>query len=214
MKVSVIMASYLGAIQGRERPNMDKKLVRAVKSFLNQSHPDKELVIVSDGCQATNDIIESNFGGNPEIKLLKSQKLEPYSGGIRQQGLSVATGDIICYLDNDDVIAREHIKTIHDNFDFDNLDLVYYDDYLVLDQSFKTLQVRTVDPRWASIGTSSHAHVNFFKHKGRINKDVYWPTGYSHDFTWISSIIGANARFKKLDKTPQYLVAHYGNADF
>jgi len=215
MRVSVVMASFLGVLGGNERPNMDKKFVRSVKSFLSQTHQDKELIIVSDGCVKTNELFEQHFSNEPSVKLIRSNKLDAYSGGIRQQGLMVATGDMICYLDNDDVIAKDHVKTIHDNFDYDNFDLVYYDDYLVLDTSFKKLYTRYVEPRWGSIGTSSHAHVNFYRHPERSKgRELLWPTGYSHDFTWISTIIGTGARFKKLDAKPQYLVAHYGNADF
>ena len=50
MKISVIMASFL---QMGHKTNQDIKFVRAVKSFLNQTYKDKELIIVSDGCQKT-----------------------------------------------------------------------------------------------------------------------------------------------------------------
>ena len=48
MKISVIMQSYLGEYPGA-RSNPKYKFVRAVNSFLLQKHPDKELIIVSDG---------------------------------------------------------------------------------------------------------------------------------------------------------------------
>ena len=71
MKISVIMASWLGA----KRPHLDKKFVRAVNSFLKQTHEDKELIIVSDGCQITNKLYEEHYKMNPIVTLFKSQKL-------------------------------------------------------------------------------------------------------------------------------------------
>ena len=52
-KVSVIMASYLSVYGTTPRPNLDKKFIRAVKSFINQTYPEKELIIVADGCTTT-----------------------------------------------------------------------------------------------------------------------------------------------------------------
>ena len=52
MKISVVMQSYLGDYPG-SRKDSKNKFVRAVSSFLRQTHEDKELVIVSDGCEDT-----------------------------------------------------------------------------------------------------------------------------------------------------------------
>jgi glycosyltransferase involved in cell wall biosynthesis len=54
-KASVIMASFLGDYPNAAS-NRDKKLIRAVNSFINQSYENKELVIVSDGCTKTYEI--------------------------------------------------------------------------------------------------------------------------------------------------------------
>ncbi|MCK9445464.1 glycosyltransferase family 2 protein [bacterium] len=214
MKVSCVMPSYLGILPGRqERKNFDKKFIRAVNSFIKQTHEDSELIIVSDGCEITNKIYEENWVSNPRIKLFKSPKQAVYSGGVRQIGLKMADGDIICYLDNDDILGKNHIKTIHDQFDIDNYDWVYYDDYLALEPTFKQFQKRYVETRWASIGTSSHAHINYYKYKDRFKGEIEWPTGYSHDFLYVVKLATAGGRFKKLETAPTYIVAHYGSVD-
>ena len=213
MKVSVIMASHLGKIIV-DRHDMDKKFIRAVNSFLSQDYPNKELIIVSDGCSKTNKLFEDNFSKYDNIKIYVSPKQIPYAGGIRQIGLKLADGDIISYLDNDDVIGKTHISTIVSQFDINQFDMVYYDDFLVLTPDFKKFQRRNVETRWASIGTSTISHVNFYKYTGRLQKEVQWHHGYGHDYMYMSKLIMNGARFKKLEKSPQYLVAHYGGADF
>ena len=214
MKVSVIMASFLGAYYGRSEVNRDKKFIRAVNSFLKQTYEDTELIIVSDGCEKTNKIYEENWKENPKIQLFKSVKLPTYAGGIRQIGNKMATGNIICYLDNDDVLGKNHIQTIVDQFDIEKYDWVYYNDYLVLNKEFSKFQTRYVEPRYASIGTSSIAHVNLNKYKDRFLKSPEWSSGYGHDFLFIMSLASSGMRFKKLEKNPQYFVAHTGNSDF
>jgi len=206
MKVSVICASYLGDYPNAAK-NRDKKFVRAVNSFLKQTYNgEKELIIVGDGCQKTKDIYEANWKDNKEIKHFASPKQPLYSGGIRSIGLKMATGDIITYLDNDDVIGKTHLQTIVDQFDTEKYGWVYYDDYMVLNKEFTKFYTRYVDPRYGSIGTSSIAHIN--------DKKLEWFTGYGHDWLFVLKLASTGMSFKKLEKTPQYIVCHYKDGDF
>jgi glycosyltransferase involved in cell wall biosynthesis len=52
MKISVIMPCFLGEYEGCAS-NREQKLIRAIHSFNTQTHEDRELVIVSDGCEDT-----------------------------------------------------------------------------------------------------------------------------------------------------------------
>jgi len=134
-----------------------------------------------------------------------------FSGGVRDIGLKIATGDIICYLDNDDVFGAEHLQTISEQFTND-VDWVYYNDYLVLDKEFKKFQLRWVDQRYGSIGTSSICHRN--PKKCDKLHDLQWFNGYGHDFLFMLKIISNNTKSKKLKKAPQYIVCHTSNTDF
>jgi len=208
MKVSVIMASYLGFYPNRSS-NPEQKFIRAIKSFLTQTYENKELIIVSDGCDKTIELYNTIFKKFENIKLVSIPKQEIYSGECRNAGLKIATGDIIIYLDNDDVLGKTHIETIANQFTND-VDLVYYDDYLVLSPDFKKLQKRLVETRYGSIGTSSISHRNLNQEKYKHIKD-WWVSGYGHDWVFLSKLIVNGLQFKKLDKTPQYLVCHYGS---
>jgi len=212
MKISVICASYLENYPGNTCENKDKKFIRAVNSFLNQSYTgEKELIIVGDGCQKTKEIYESNWLSNKEIKYFGSPKQPMYAGGIRDIGIKIADGNIICYLDNDDVFGKTHLETIVSQFT-DEVDWVYYDDYMVLNKEFTKFQKRWVDTRWASIGTSSIAHRN--PKKCEKLKELHWYTGYSHDWLFVMKLASTGARFKKLKDKPQYLVCHTSNSNF
>ena len=198
------MASWLGA---PNRKDLDKKFIRAVKSFLNQTYENKELIIVSDGCQVTEYLYDNHFKNNSLIKFKLIEKQPLYSGNVRNTGLNMATGDIITYLDADDVIGKKQLEILAENFS-DDIDYIYYNDWLVLDKNFKTFQKRYVIPRWASIGTSSVTHRNIEKLKNK------WPDGYGHDFLFVLKMNALGLRYKKMKTNSQYFVCHYSGADF
>lgn len=206
-KVSVVMASYLGNYPNRAS-NPEQKFLRAIKSFLTQSYENKELIIVADGCNITKQLYESNLQKFDNIKFVFIPKQPIYSGECRNAGLRIASGDIIMYLDNDDILGKNHIKTIVEQFT-DDVDLVYYDDYLVHSPDFKKLEKRLVETRYGSIGTSSISHKNLNNDKYKHIK-YWWCDGYGHDFVFLSRLIINGLQFKKLEKSPEYLVCHWG----
>ena len=203
-KVSVIMASYLLPYPGAAS-NREQKFIRAVNSFKKQTYQNKELVIVSDGCPVTVELYNKFFSNDSNIKMIQIPKQDLYSGEMRNVALDLVDGDIISYLDSDDVLGSKHLQIIVDGFD-DSVDFVYYNDYMVLDATFKKLHLRIVEPRWASIGTSSISH--------KRNTGISWTSGYGHDFMFMFKMASMGLKFKKLETMPEYLVCHYSYGDF
>jgi glycosyltransferase involved in cell wall biosynthesis len=127
MKISVVMQTYLGDyVNSRSMPK--QKFMRAVTSFLSQTQEDKELIIVSDGCEITKKIYELYYEDNEQIKfcyLARNQQEEKkmyaiennkriYRGLPRQIGCEIATGDIITYFDSDDIMLQTRLKDLND----------------------------------------------------------------------------------------------------
>ncbi len=211
LKVSVVMASFLGEYPGAAK-NREKKFIRAVKSFKNQTYQNKELIIVSDGCEKTVELYEQNFKDDENIRLILLPKQVLYSGEMRNVALRDADGDIISYLDSDDVIGKTHLETIVSQFDIEKYGWVFYNDYLVVSPDFKRLQTRVVETRFGSIGTSAVSHKNPKNVENGVS--LSWLSGYGHDWLFIMKLAGLGLRFTKLKKNPQYLVCHYGGGDF
>ena len=192
------MASYLGYYPGAAS-NREEKFHRAINSYLSQSHKDKELIVVSDGCEITSKIIKEDY---PEIKLREIERKGLFSGRPRNEGIKFANGDIICYLDSDDLIGSNHLQAIADQFGGN--DFVYYNDYVVTPEGIK---YRDVQLKRASIGTSSWAH--------KRDLGVKWRDGYNHDWHTISEHInrydrgrmGTRVKYTKI-KDCQYFVHH------
>ena len=208
MKISVIMASFLNM---PNKTNQGPKFIRAVKSFLNQTHIDKELIVIADGCQLTMQLYHENFTQYDNIKIIPIPKQPPYSGEMRNVALQQCSGDIITYLDSDDVIGKNHLQIIQDQFDISKLDFVYYSDYMVLNKEFTKTYTRVVEPRYGSIGTSSISHKNpkLLKNGDKIR----WGNGYGHDFIFVLKLNSLGLKYKKLEKMPSYIVCHYQNMD-
>lgn len=203
------MASFLNM---PNKTNQGPKFVRAVKSFLNQTYQDKELIIVADGCELTMKLYHENFTSYDNIQIIPIPKQRPYSGEMRNVAFDYANGEIITYLDSDDCLGKNHIQIISDQFDTNKWDFVYYNDYLILNKEFTKTFTRVVEPRWGSIGTSSISHKNpkLIKNVDKIR----WSSGYSHDFIFVMKLNSLGLKFKKLEKNPEYICCHYKDADF
>ena len=207
MKISVVMPSFLGDYEvDRNKSASDRefKLERAIDSFLMQIHKDSELIIISDGCEKTCEIVNSKyklFLTEEKIKLFKIDKQSLFSGRVRAEGLLHVTGDLVCYLDSDDMFGPFHLDLINRNYDT-KVEWMYYDDFLY---DGKAKKIRVVTPDNYRIGTSSFCHLS--------SLHVSWQDGYGHDWKTISKLL--MHKHKKMP-TPDYLVCHLSaiNLDF
>lgn len=201
LKISVIMPVFLGAYEGCA-DNREEKFKSAVISFVRQSYENKELIIVADGCDEAEKIYNECLVYDTIIfKKIKKQPL--FSGRVRDEGLKLATGDIICYLDSDDMFGEYHLQSIVDGFsNKKELDWVYYNDLIVPPKSQP--QIRNVSLEHGSIGTSTVAH--------RIDCNVSWKNmdGYGHDWKFIQQLLDKHPNYEKIFGA-QYYVCHLAN---
>lgn len=127
MKLSFIMQTYLGDYPG-SRSNPVEKFKRAVNSLINQTNPNWELIIVSDGCELARNVYDSDFYHIPNIKFAYVDKDENtkmyaenngqkyYRGLPREIGRSLATGDWIGYMDSDDFLMDYTVNRLISSF--------------------------------------------------------------------------------------------------
>jgi glycosyltransferase involved in cell wall biosynthesis len=120
---SIIMQSYLDLYNG-SRKDPEKKFIRAVNSFLSQTHKNNELIIVSDDCDITEKLYLENFKDikniiyerveNKERKRMYSLEdgKKVFRGYPRSVGQEIATKDVIGYMDSDDIILPSHLSNI------------------------------------------------------------------------------------------------------
>ncbi len=105
-KVSIIIPTY----------NCEKTIEQSVESAVNQTYPNKEVIIVDDGStDRTAQIISKKFSNVIYHKIDHSG----IPGKVRNEGIKISTGRYISFLDSDDywdknMIAILMAKTIKD----------------------------------------------------------------------------------------------------
>jgi glycosyltransferase involved in cell wall biosynthesis len=104
--VSVVLPTY----------NRAGLVVRAIRSALDQTFEDVEVLVVDDGStDGTRDAVLGGFGGEPRVRYLPKE-----NGGTasaRNHGLAHARGARIAFLDSDDRFLPDHLALLGAPFD-------------------------------------------------------------------------------------------------
>jgi len=102
-RVSVVMRTYRGR-QGW--------LSRAVASVQNQTYPNIELVVVEDGSEEAAPLMEQ-IARSGRLASVVYRSI-PKGGRCKagNAGLKLATGELLAFLDDDDLFFAEHIETL------------------------------------------------------------------------------------------------------
>lgn len=113
-KVSVIVPVY----------NTATYLEEAMDSIVNQTLKDIEVIVINDG--STDNSMDILTGYEDRLNLLILQKSNNGQASARNDGLDMAAGDYIYFLDSDDWIEPDTLQTCVDICDRDNLDFAYF----------------------------------------------------------------------------------------
>lgn len=90
--VSVIVPTY----------NRAYCLTRTIDSVLNQTHQELEVIIVDDGStDETKDLVQCKYGGERRVIYFYQNNMGV--SGARNNGISLAQGDSVAFLDSDDI---------------------------------------------------------------------------------------------------------------
>lgn len=202
--LSVVMPSFLGEYNGCAS-DRENKFIRAVHSFLENSLEEKELIIIGDNCEITENVLNDYFKHELNIGRIKfyqfSKKQKLFSGSLRSKGIELASGDYISYLDTDDILGKGHLLSIYNQVKSQDLDWAYFNDFI---NSEAGLITKKVDLQKDSIGTSSIIH--------RRNKKINWDKcdGYGHDFKFIERLIKWSSKKDKI-YGGTYIICHIPN---
>jgi glycosyltransferase involved in cell wall biosynthesis/Flp pilus assembly protein TadD len=120
--VSVITPTY----------NRPERLLRAVKSVLDQTFQNFEIIVVNDGgpdlehllrpLNRKRNIVYLNHGGNRE------------RSAARNSGIKLARGKYLAYLDDDDLFYPDHLQTLVGLLENSDYQVAYTDAYRVHEQ--------------------------------------------------------------------------------
>lgn len=106
MKVSVIISNY----------NYARYIARAIDSVLAQTYPDIEIIVVDDGSQDHSRDVITQIQQKAPDKIKAIFQINQGQGGAFNTGFEAATGDIIAFLDADDVWYSHKVERIVEVF--------------------------------------------------------------------------------------------------
>ena len=113
--ISVIMAAY----------NAEKTIESAIRSVLEQSYSEWELIVVNDcSTDKTSEIVTRLMDGDKRIHLINNEK----NAGVsitRKNGLECSSGEWIAILDSDDLWAPDKLEKQMKLASEKNAELVY-----------------------------------------------------------------------------------------
>ncbi|MFN8487845.1 MAG: glycosyltransferase family A protein [Caldilineaceae bacterium] len=98
-KVSVIIPAY----------NQAKYLAAAIQSMFDQTYRNLEVIVVNDASTDHTDEVMRQFAHDPRVKYLVHEK-NRYAAAARNTGIRAAAGELIAFLDADDLVHREKLQ--------------------------------------------------------------------------------------------------------
>ena len=119
LQVSIIMPAY----------NAERFIAATIESVLRQTCPHWELIIVDDGSEDSTANIALRYADlDRRIRLVRQshQRLAE----ARNAGISLALGQLIAFLDSDDLWAPEKLQRQIETINSTGADLVYTDGYV------------------------------------------------------------------------------------
>lgn len=85
----------------------------SVRSALDQEGASVEVLVVGDGVEDDTRAALAPFDGDSRVRFFDFAKGERHGELHRHEVLQEASGRIVCYLSDDDVLLREHVSEMH-----------------------------------------------------------------------------------------------------
>jgi glycosyltransferase involved in cell wall biosynthesis len=174
-KISVITPSY----------NQDKYLERTILSVLNQEFKNFELIVIDGGSSDSSIDILKKY--DEHIHYWVSEKDEGQTNAINK-GLKVATGDLLCYQNSDDIFLPGAFKAVADNYLIRKSDdVLIYGDFLHISEHDDVLDEQRLG--FASkatqyfLGPQVHNQAAFWS-RSLANKIGYFDESYHFDMDY------------------------------
>lgn len=103
-KISIIISAY----------NVEEYISRCLDSVINQTYKNLEIIVINDGSiDKTKDIIEKYQENDPRIILINQNNQGLVR--VRENGINLATGDYIGFVDGDDTIISTMYEKLLNN---------------------------------------------------------------------------------------------------
>lgn len=119
--LSVVLSTY----------NRSDRLRKAIKSVVDQTYPDWELVVVDDNSKDNTEAVVESFKDD-RIKYIKRTKNFGNDTRPKNEGVMASRGEYIAFLDDDNQFRPDHLAILLKEIEKDDkFDVVYGDRWLI-----------------------------------------------------------------------------------
>ncbi|NCC83760.1 MAG: glycosyltransferase [Clostridia bacterium] len=106
--------------------NTGKYLEQCLRSILNQTESSLEVIVINDGSTDNSlDIIQRTMKQDKRVVLINNSKPSGNPGTPRNQGIAIAKGKYLGFVDSDDWINPDYFARLLAVIEKDNLDVVF-----------------------------------------------------------------------------------------
>lgn len=117
-KVSIIIPIY----------GVEKYLEECLDSVINQTYSNLEIILIDDESPDQCPVICDEYAlKDNRIKVI--HKKNGGAGSARNAGLKICTGEYICFIDSDDYVYPDYVKTLVEQLDYYKADIAVVDYY-------------------------------------------------------------------------------------
>lgn len=129
--------------------NSENDLEKCIESIINQTYKNLEIILVNDG-STDNSLEICRKWENKDSRIILIDKKNGGLATSRNAGLDMASGDIIGFVDHDDFIDKDMYKTMIEDMQRTNADIVMcshytFDDNKITGQAYSGIQNIEID---------------------------------------------------------------------
>lgn len=199
--------------------NVERYIRKCLDSLVNQTYKNLEIILIDDGSPDNSGKICDEYAlQDNRIKVIHKQ-----NGGVssaRNSGLTVATGDYVCFVDSDDWVALDAYDKLLKYFEEYNVDAVFLGFYIYRGAN----DIETFSPKNIGKVNREKALEQITKRNqgydaATWNKIVKSNIAKNHSFStelvvgedatfWTSCVADCNSVY--LDATPYYFYLIHG----
>lgn len=177
-KISVIIPVY----------NVEKYLEQSLNSVLNQTLSDIEIICVNDGSSDSSlDILNEYASKDSRIKVISQENQGP--GVARNNGIEIATGDYLMFLDPDDWYELDACEVAYNQISKNKNDVVVFN----FSRFYEETETYSDDESWRIAPFKNdfeNPHIELKNIKNYMRNAFTWTQIYSRRF-----IIENNIRY-------------------
>jgi len=166
-----------------------------INSVLQQTYKDFELIIVNDGSTDCSTRILNKYASIDSRLVVINQENSGKPSIARNKGIEVARGDIITFLDADDIYAPTRLYQMHIAFEENTECALVIHDFNRISEDSVEFSQGVISQRWQEYNMSSLFEK---KHSGLISKnEVYLDFFHTFFYIWTGSIAIRTSFYQK-----------------